>query len=197
MRALTKALALAAVSASMMFAAATAQAAVVNTAFSAPAGPYNLGNPTGIIAANRPNGFYVDRNTPNTYNFTFAVTPGIYNLHTELSALAQVKVANLCCVLTAEPISYTLWFGLPSGPNSLLGTSSLGTTAVLDLAGIAGGNYFMQINAANLANKEEMVSGEVLLSAVPEPAEWALMLTGVGLLGLAARRRRSLGLAAA
>jgi hypothetical protein len=35
------------------------------------------------------------------------------------------------------------------------------------------------------------------VAAVPEPVTWAIMITGLGMLGLAARRRRSLGLATA
>ncbi len=176
-------------------ASAPVSAAVITTALSAPAGPYNLGNPIGIIAPTNVNGFKVTRNTPNTYNFTFTVSPGLYNLHTQVASFANVKVASVCCTLTAEPVSYTLWFGVPSGPNSLLGTSSLGTTGVLNLSNIGGGNYFMQIDASNLAMPEEVVRGLIQLSAVPEPATWGMMTLGVGMLGLAARRRRSLAAA--
>ncbi len=178
-----------------MLSAMPAGAAVINTALGAPAGPYNLGNPIGNIVPNKVNGFVVTRTVPNTYNFTFSVSPGLYDLHSQLSAFVNLKVGNVCCTLTAEPISYTLWFGVPSGPNSMLGTSSLGTTAALNLSNIAGGNYFMQINASNLVYPEEVVRGLIELSAVPEPATWGMMTLGVGMLGLAARRRRSLATA--
>lgn len=191
MRVLTKALALAAMSAGMLVATAPAQAAVINVALSAPPGPYNLGNPLGTIVANKPLGYAVNRNTPNTYNFTFTINSVIANLHTEMGAFGKPKVNNVCCAVTNEVIQYTLWFGLP-GSGSLIGSSSSGTTAVLDLANVAAGNYFMQIGPADLARNEEFVIGGIELTAVPEPATWAMMILGVGMLGLAARRRRSL-----
>ena len=58
----------------------------------------------------------------------------------------------------------------------------------LNAAGIAA------YNAAGLAGNQFIFGGTLtdgITAAVPEPASWALMITGFGFVGIAARRRRS------
>ncbi len=56
------------------------------------------------------------------------------------------------------------------------------------LAGLAGGNAYLNIHDANFPGGE--IRGQLALSVVPEPACWALMIGGFGLVGGALRQRR-------
>ena len=191
----SKLVAAAAISVGMMLASAPAQAATINTALTAPAGPYNLGNPVGNIPATTlgafpsMSGFFVHNHTPNTYNFTFSVTGGAVNLSTTMSAFGPV--------LGPLAIQYFLYSGTP-GSGTLLATSALGLSPTANVSNIGAGNYFLQLQPAGITSPkgEEWVNGQISLS-VPEPATWAMMILGFGLLGVAARRRRTAGLAAA
>ena len=184
----SKFLAIPAMTVGVMLACAPAQAATINLALTSPAGPYSLANPTGFIPMTTIIGLPT-RNT-NQYNFTFTVSPGAYNLHTFMTAPVIVSgpFVNL---------QYSLFSGVP-GSGLLLGTSTLGLTPVIDVAHISGGSYFLHVQAPGLVRFEEQVAGGIALSnAVPEPAIWATMTLGFGMLGLAARRRRAAGPATA
>lgn len=56
------------------------------------------------------------------------------------------------------------------------------------LAGLAGGQAYLNIHTAAFGPGE--IRGQ--LAAIPEPGTWALMITGFGLVGAAARRRRTM-----
>lgn len=183
----------------LALAAPAANAATITTQLVAPAGPYNLGNPVGNIPsqtlAKYPSlrGFYIDetKNKNNKYNFVFTISPGTYDLHTTMSAFAPV--------LGPLPVQYRLLKGVPGQlGNLLLGVSPLALNPSIDVDDVTGGNYFMQLLPSGVSSpkKEEWVNGQIELT-VPEPATWGMMILGVGMLGLAARRRRAVsGLAA-
>ena len=71
-----------------------------------------------------------------------------------------------------------------------------GGTNVMQLAAtlIAGGQYEFSFTGSN-PNNSGVANGNVTVSAVPEPATWAMMLIGFGGLGLAMRSRRRPALA--
>lgn len=75
-----------------------------------------------------------------------------------------------------------------AGPNGY-------TTASFDLAGLLNANETYQLRFASVGNVAQMQTGidDVSLSVtpVPEPETYALMLAGLGLLGVAARRRKA------
>jgi hypothetical protein len=66
---------------------------------------------------------------------------------------------------------------------------------------IGPGTYTMELKGDNVGNAVSSYTGVLnylsLGNGVPEPATWAMLITGFGLLGLAARRRHSLGAAKA
>jgi hypothetical protein len=185
MRVFTKAFAVIAMTAGVMFAAAPVSAATINTALTAPSGPYNLGNPVGNIPMQYPNGFSVK--VPNTYNFTFTLSPGTYNVLAQMTQFGAA--ANN---FGPKPINFYLYSGTPTGTLLASSGSSLNATLATTLAG---GAYYLQVRPIDIAGRDMLVKGSVTLSAVPEPATWAMLISGFGLLGLAARRRRTLATA--
>jgi hypothetical protein len=97
-------------------------------------------------------------------------------------------------------------YGFASMLNSLT-TTSLGGTAVQDINAAAGSIFIVGFTNAtlNLQNPEGVdfgiytngsEAGHPILTlgttaAVPEPATWAMMITGFGMAGVSLRRRRS------
>ena len=57
--------------------------------------------------------------------------------------------------------------------------------------GGGGGSSFASLNARLLGYAPLYQNGWVVISSVPEPGTWALLITGFGLTGAAMRRRRS------
>ena len=71
-------------------------------------------------------------------------------------------------------------------------TSAADFTFTTSLAGLTGQYYLYSVTAANGVNpglSELSFEGD-LVAAVPEPATWALMILGFGIVGSALRRRR-------
>lgn len=115
----------------------------------------------------------------NTYDFTFDLG-GTFDVIMQLQASIAGGVS--------QPIDFSLFRGTP-GSGVLLATSALTTGPALERL-LAAGSYYLQIGT--IAQDNELVSGSLsLASGVPEPAAWAMMIAGFGLVGVAARQRRS------
>jgi hypothetical protein len=170
---LSKIVAAAAMSAGVMLAAAPASALTV-APLSAPPGPYNLANPNGTVTA-----IHVFKS--DTYNFTFTTTG-------RFDVLAQLQ-ASMFKPVQPQLLVFSLFAGNP-GSGTLVTTSGVPITGPAIDVVLNAGNYYLQIAGADVAQNNELVTGGITLTAVPEPATWAMMITGFGLLGLAARRRR-------
>src|SRR4051812_12941011 len=102
----SKLVATAAFAVGMTLAAAPAHALVI-APFTSPAGPYNLGNPNGTVAA-----IHLFQN--NTYNFTFTTT-GTFDVLMQLQA-------SMFRPFQPQPLTFSLYSGLP-GSGVLLTTS--------------------------------------------------------------------------
>ena len=164
----------------MLLAAAPAHAVVFTKPFTAPAGPYNFSRPNGTIAA-------IKITKPNTYNFTFTTT-GTFDV------LVQMQ-ASMFRPVQPQPLVFSLFKGVPGSGVFVVSSGAAVTGPAIDQI-LTAGNYYVQILPANIAKNNELLTGGLTVTAVPEPASWGLMITGFGLLGLAARRRREMRLAA-
>jgi hypothetical protein len=169
--------------------AAALSAAIIGAApahavtFVVQTGPFDLpGDPSGVIPAN------VIATSSNTYEFTFSTIGGTYKT---LMQMQTSKVSNG----VPQVLTFALFSGTP-GSGTFISNSGTGTAATLEL-NLSPNNYYLELVTSSTAPRELVTGGITLLSTVPEPATWAMMITGVGLLGLAARRRRSLSAAVA
>ncbi len=154
----------AAAAALLGFAALPASAASVISSVSF-AGP--LGTITAFKAA-----------TGTTYDFTFSIVGA-------QDVLAQVQ-ASMSKPAVIEPIDFKLYSGAPS-TGTLLGSSVFASGANYEQV-LTSGSYYIELGS--IAVNNELVSGSVELTPVPEPATWAMMMVGIGGLGLSLRTLR-------
>ncbi|MGH7016703.1 MAG: FxDxF family PEP-CTERM protein [Caulobacteraceae bacterium] len=112
-------------------------------------------------------------------DFSFDLTPSNGNVLQQLQA--SLKSGS-------QAISFDLYSGMP-GSGTLVGASATMTGPSFD-ANLTPGVYYLQIVTNPPA--ESLISGALNVTAVPEPATWALLLAGFGLVGYAIRRRRVL-----
>jgi len=129
----------------------------------------------------------------NTYDFTFTTSPSLpINSVVTLSMISDVIVVNNQGKSESEPqkLQYQLYWGDPGSGMFL--AQSLSTTDPLISFNPIPGQLYVEISPDQIARDGETVSGSLTttLSAVPEPATWAMMSLGFGALGGVARRRR-------
>jgi hypothetical protein len=136
-------------------------------------GPFSSLNPLGTLPATK-------LAAGDTYDFTFDLVAPIVG---ESSTQAAAQVLSLSL---GEPIQYQVYEGTPTTGSpeagTLLATSAFGLSPVV--TGNWGvGDYYVNILPSEITVGGEVVSGSFQNSAVPEPATWAMMLIGVGLIG--------------
>lgn len=129
--------------------------------------------------------------------FTFSV-PGASTGTLGASVVAGITFAPILS-LTSELTSFDLYRGTPGASSSLLAPVTWiapGMMGYTGANGLASGNYFLEAKGWVI---DPSVGGSyggtanLVLAPVPEPGEWALMLSGLGLIGFMVRRRTSGG----
>ena len=92
-----------------------------------------------------------------------------------------------------EPIDdfeISLWRSTPGTPEFLANGTSLGHFGwELPYSNLSNGDYFLRLTGTASPFAKARYSGEVQISPVPEASTWIMMLVGVGLVGLALRRK--------
>ena len=81
-----------------------------------------------------------------------------------------------------------------SADDQLLSTAS-GGPGSLDLSwgASAAGSYYLNITGITNGSLGGLYSGAISVTAVPEPETWAMLVAGLGLVGLQLRRRSNVG----
>jgi hypothetical protein len=128
-------------------------------------------------------------------DFTFNVPASMSG-----SASAQAMAGydwDVTLVPTVTFSSFNIYSGTPSGSHALLSQGTLAPdslTATVGVGHLSFGSYFLEATG-NVTTPAEggWYSGGLRLATVPvpEPGEWALMLSGLGLIGFVIRRKSS------
>jgi len=87
-----------------------------------------------------------------------------------------------------------LW--LYDGNDTLVSTGSSLQTGAVDVWTVAGdnlvaGDYYLRVDGNMVSSEGASFGGAVMLAPVPEPASLGMMLGGLGVVGLVARRRQA------
>lgn len=149
---------------------------------SAPSQPLDLvGNTAGVFGdafdANNNGNTFADR-------YTFTVSDYPFNLDAFVSSFSRSTTTGLDIA----------GFGVYSDTNALIAGGTALSSGILDAWQLTGnlldpGNYYLQVEGTVVSDNAASYGGTVLLTAVPEPAMLGMLAGGLGLLGLAGRRR--------
>ena len=149
-----------------------------------------------------------------TYNFGAEVSSGVYNLSLVGGGSSTITVQGdtgtyITATAAATQIDFnthTIAWTEATGVSvdNGIGSDALADLAKLSLAGPGYGFGFANFSFQTLANESNWLSGGDTLTknqryyskfeGVPEPAEWALMFIGLGLLGFYLQRKGLLNL---
>ena len=121
------------------------------------------------------------------YNFT---TPAAGDLNAVLQPRA--KSANSALSITGFSLFDSAGKFVASSASHFSGDGGW----LIDFDNLAAGSYYLQVNGALMSNAAVKYLANVSIApqgaaAIPEPAPAVLMLAGLGLLGVMARRRQS------
>jgi hypothetical protein len=149
---------------------------------SSPSEPLTL---TGGIA-----GFFGDSfdagNNGNTFADRFTFTVGDYPFNVDAIVASISRSADTGLDITS--------FSLFGAANNLLTSGSPLSSGAFDVWQVSSdlldpGNYYVQVEGTVLSDSATAFGGAILLTPVPEPATLGMLAGGLGLLGLAMRRR--------
>jgi hypothetical protein len=131
---------------------------------------------------------FASNNNGDTFadHFTFSVTGGPHDLDAIISSIAGSATAGLDIT----------GLGLYSAGGALLTAGTMMSSGAIDVwtvssDNLALGDYYLQVSGSMVSNTSGSFGGAVMLAPVPEAASYAMMLAGLGVLGMLSRRRRS------
>lgn len=99
---------------------------------------------------------------------------------------------NGTLVTNISSLSYSVYGGTSAVPGSLVGSYWGNNTSYSVPVSLAGA-YHIIVTGSVAGTDAQGAYGLALVSAVPEPQTYAMMLLGIGMIGYAARRRQRRG----
>ena len=117
--------------------------------------------------------------------FVFNVTGVPHNLDAIVSSVSRTAATGLD--ITA--------FGLFASGGALVsagsGTSGAQDVWTISADNLAEGSYYLMVSGTMLSDTSGSFGGAVMLNPVPEPETYGMLLAGLGVVGLLARRRKA------
>lgn len=119
--------------------------------------------------------------------FTFNVFGQNHSLDAIVSSISRTASTGLDITSLA----------LYSSGGSLLTTGTMASSGAQDIwtlsvESLAVGSYYLQVSGTMMSNTSGSFGGSVMLNPVPEPETYGMMLAGLGVVGMLARRRKLL-----
>ena len=139
----------------------------------------SIANPLGANCAPFCGTSLIDEHA-NFVSLTTGAMAVSFSLTSTLGNINNVEIENL---------SIALWDDVHPNGSSLLATFS-GNNVTNFFTLTAGTQYHFDISG-NFGTNATHGQYSIAIAAIPEPSEWALMLSGLGLMGFMARRRRN------
>lgn len=166
-------------------------ACVLAVAALGPASAADISSPAqALTLTDNTAGFFGDafgvNNNGNTFSdrFTFTVAGLPFNVDAIVASISPTDTTGL------EIGAFSLYDNL----NTLLVSGTATLTGAVDVWQLSGnlldaGSYYLQVDGTVVSDGAASYGGSVLLTPVPEPAMLGMLAGGLGLLGVAARRR--------
>lgn len=146
-----------------------------------PPTPIILVDGTGTFGA-----LFTSGNASNTFadQYTFS-TVGLNFVDTLVGSIAHSSLVGLA--ITAYDLYDSGGNLVAAGVMQSTGTVDLWTIAT---GGIPAGSYYVQVSGSIVSNTAASYAGNLNVLPVPEPQSWAMLLAGLGIAGVAARRAK-------
>ena len=117
--------------------------------------------------------------------FTFNILGDNHSLDAIVSSISR----------TADTGLDITGMSLYSSTGNLLTSGNMGSTGAQDIwtlsvDSLAIGSYYLQVSGTMMSNTAGSFGGSVMLNPVPEPETYGMMLAGLGVVGMLARRRK-------
>lgn len=127
-------------------------------------------------------------NQGNTFadQFRFSVTEVPHDLDAIVSSISRTAAVGL-------DISDLSLF---SSAGELITTGILGSSGAQDIWTLRAdsldvGNYYLRVSGSMVSNTSGSFGGSMMLTPVPEPETYGMLLAGLGVVGMLARRRKA------
>jgi hypothetical protein len=152
-----------------------------------------IGNSPQVLTLTDNSGFFGDTfkmdNLGNTFadKFTFTVSdPAGVNLDAIISSISR----------TADTGLDITGLALYGASDNLISTGTSLSTGTMDVWTVTSdnlvtGDYYLRVDGKMVSATGASFGGAVMLAPVPEPETYGMMLGGLGLLGVLARRRKA------
>lgn len=117
--------------------------------------------------------------------FTFNILGDNHSLDAIVSSISR----------TADTGLDITGLGLYTSTGTLLTSGNMGSSGTQDIwtlsvDSLATGSYYLQVSGTMMSNTAGSFGGSVMLNPVPEPETYGMMLAGLGVVGMLARRRK-------
>ncbi len=117
--------------------------------------------------------------------FTFSVTGPATSLDAIISSISRTAATGLDIT----------GLSLYSGAGALITSGTSVSTGIQDIwtlsaDSLANGNYYLQVSGSMVSDTSGAFGGSMMLNPVPEPETYGMMLAGLGVVGMLARRRQ-------